>query len=387
MFTDPTGFSSDGTNAGLQNSMTVQQILSNPSRLILNVIKKAGNVANYYDMIRSGITILLSEEGTLADLGLMLIRGYVTNKVTNAFCSILAMNRIAGIAITAFGFASQIASLADAIKNGQWDLVVARTISLGGMTAGLFQPTCFTGDTLIATEDGYKRIDEIEEGDLVWAYNVETDELALQEVVHLFVKENNEILHLTTSTGDTIRTTENHPFYVIGMGWIAAGDLNVGDKLLLLDGETATIQTAELEILDEPIPVYNFEVAVFHTYFVGSAGVLVHNVYPSTGGGNNTPRTGSVSSRSVLREAKLPTRGTIRYVPPKNWTPSQPLPRQDHGFVDRFGNVWTKGPSRTRGQLFEWDVQLSRTGRIQLGWATRDGSHLNVSLDGKITHR
>jgi len=40
-----------------------------------------------------------------------------------------------------------------------------------------------------------------------------------------------------------------------------------------------------------------------------------------------------------------------------------------------------------KGPTFEWDVQLSNTGRNQLGWASRDGSHLNISLDGRITHR
>lgn len=50
-------------------------------------------------------------------------------------------------------------------------------------------------------------------------------------------------------------------------------------------------------------------------------------------------------------------------------------------------NEWIKEPSRTSGQNFEWDVQLSFHGKKQLGWATRDESHLNVSLDGRITHR
>lgn len=76
---------------------------------------------------------------------------------------------------------------------------------------------------------------------------------------------------------------------------------------------------------------------------------------------------------------------SFRYVPPKKWTPSQPLPKQGNGYVDKFGNIWTKGPSRTMDQPFEWDVQLSNTGKSQFGWATRDNSHLNVSLDGKIT--
>ncbi|NFP90976.1 polymorphic toxin type 17 domain-containing protein [Clostridium sporogenes] len=49
--------------------------------------------------------------------------------------------------------------------------------------------------------------------------------------------------------------------------------------------------------------------------------------------------------------------------------------------------MWTEGPSRTAGQVFEWDVQLSKTSKNKPGWASRDGSHLNVSLDGKITHK
>ena len=38
------------------------------------------------------------------------------------------------------------------------------------------------------------------------------------------------------------------------------------------------------------------------------------------------------------------------------------------------------------GEAFEWDVQLSKTGQSSIGWLTRDGSHANVSLLGRITH-
>jgi hypothetical protein len=40
-------------------------------------------------------------------------------------------------------------------------------------------------------------------------------------------------------------------------------------------------------------------------------------------------------------------------------------------------------------QAFEWDVQLSRTGKAQLGWLSRAGdmAHINVSLDGEMTHQ
>lgn len=100
---------------------------------------------------------------------------------------------------------------------------------------------------------------------------------------------------------------------------------------------------------------------------------------------------GSAHSWSITARvqcAKLPRQGKIRYIPPKNYSPSAPLPKgPNNGYLDKFGNEWTKGPSRTKGQEFEWDVQLSKTGREQLGWASRDGKHLNISIDGKITHK
>jgi hypothetical protein len=135
---------------------------------------------------------------------------------------------------------------------------------------------CFDGDTLIATEDGFKRIDEIQAGDRVWSYNVETSEKRLKEVKQVFVKESNEILHLETTEGG-IDATTNHPFYVIGKGWVAAGDLVVGDEIHTLDGDAGTLTGFKLEKLDEPMPVYNLEVKDFQSYFVGN-GVLVHNV-------------------------------------------------------------------------------------------------------------
>ena len=56
-------------------------------------------------------------------------------------------------------------------------------------------------------------------------------------------------------------------------------------------------------------------------------------------------------------------------------------------YVDKFKNEWVKGSSNTAEKKFEWDVQLSELGSKQLGWASRDGKYLNVSLDGKITHK
>ena len=66
-------------------------------------------------------------------------------------------------------------------------------------------------------------------------------------------------------------------FNVSGRGWVAAGDLNVGDEVYLIDGSAAYVTGAELEQLEEPITVYNLEVEGLNTYFVGDKAILVHN--------------------------------------------------------------------------------------------------------------
>ena len=58
---------------------------------------------------------------------------------------------------------------------------------------------------------------------------------------------------------------------------ISARELEVGNTLLLSTGECGIIKRIELERVSEPETTYNFEVADFHTYYVGENGLLVHN--------------------------------------------------------------------------------------------------------------
>ena len=93
------------------------------------------------------------------------------------------------------------------------------------------------------------------------------------------------------------------------------------------------------------------------------------------------------SIKSRIKDAQLPNEGKVRFIPPKNYHPSLPLRKGPNGYLDRFDNEWKKGPSRTHGEDFEWDVQLSERGKKQLGWTSRDGNHINVSQKGHITHK
>ena len=135
---------------------------------------------------------------------------------------------------------------------------------------------CFVAGTAIAAAAGYVAIETLKPGDLVWAWDEETGDVALKPVKQLFVNESDELIHLTVN-GEEITTTPTHPFYVAHKGWYAAVDLRAGDILVLVNGEYVTLEKTQHEILEAPITVYNFEVEDYHTYYVGTDGVLVHN--------------------------------------------------------------------------------------------------------------
>jgi hypothetical protein len=100
-----------------------------------------------------------------------------------------------------------------------------------------------------------------------------------------------------------------------------------------------------------------------------------------------------LSPKAQAKKEKLPNKGKVRYVPPRKLAGDGTLPKGPQGgYIDKYGNEWVKGPSRTAGQEFEWDVQLTKSQKKNWQWLyTRKGkkgtiSHLNVSQDGRITH-
>lgn len=151
--------------------------------------------------------------------------------------------------------------------------VNAVAVFTGGMTQTM---TCFVEGTLVLTAAGMCAIEKIKVGDIVISTNPETMETSEKRVLETYVLKNSRLVHLHID-GETIITTENHPFYVCGRGFINAGELRAGFGLLKMDGSTSYIEKCEAEQLAEPSTVYNFQVEDFHTYYVGNSCVLVHN--------------------------------------------------------------------------------------------------------------
>ncbi len=78
-----------------------------------------------------------------------------------------------------------------------------------------------------------------------------------------------------------------------GIGFVQAGCLQEGYELKCMDGNRETIIEVRVEWLEEAVEVYNFEVADYHTYYVGDGDVLVHNkcANPSGSNGNTNTKT------------------------------------------------------------------------------------------------
>ena len=111
--------------------------------------------------------------------------------------------------------------------------------------------------------------------------NTNTLETAPKTVLETYVRQVEKLVHLTIN-GEEIVTTDNHPFYVQGRGFINAGSLLVGDKLISVNGEDLFVEKHRVEEFDEPVDVYNFQVEDYHTYFVGESAVWVHNKCKTT---------------------------------------------------------------------------------------------------------
>ncbi len=98
-----------------------------------------------------------------------------------------------------------------------------------------------------------------------------------------FIHENAEILDLRIEGSDEpIGTTASHPFWSEDrQQFVAAGDLRIGENLLLADDTTRRVESITLRPIRET--VYNIEVDGEHVFYVGEDGVLVHNTCPPNG--------------------------------------------------------------------------------------------------------
>ena len=100
----------------------------------------------------------------------------------------------------------------------------------------LFVDECLRSNTLITTDKGYKKIQDIEVGDMVMSYNSNTHKEELKPVINTWknlIKSNSYtyFLEIVLENGSIIQVTPNHKIYT-NRGMVRADELKLSDDIL-----------------------------------------------------------------------------------------------------------------------------------------------------------
>ncbi|WCF11209.1 HINT domain-containing protein [Paenibacillus thiaminolyticus] len=134
-----------------------------------------------------------------------------------------------------------------------------------------------------------------------------TGKTGYNAVIELFQRQANETYQITVK-GITITTTEEHPFWIPGQGWVEARHLKPGDLLQNPEGKRYPID--RIEIKNDSTTVYNFRVEGVHNYFVTELEIWTHNC--GAGGIRSIPmRAPTGGGEDLARRLMLEKQKTI----------------------------------------------------------------------------
>lgn len=144
----------------------------------------------------------------------------------------------------------------------------------------VIQPSqCFAAGTPVAAAEGNRPIEALVAGDLVWSRNVATGATELKPVVTTYVTESRPVLgldvRLDALRSERVLVTADHPFFSAEKGIFVPARELASDPVVSFSGSPLV---AALESFASRVTVYNLAVADYHTYFVGEARLLVHNI-------------------------------------------------------------------------------------------------------------
>ena len=193
-------------------------------------------------------------------------------------------------------------------KNGATDTISkASTTAEGSRCLG---NGCFVAGTLVHTEEGIKKIEDIKIGDRVLSFNEETSRTSYKEVIDTIERSTYEICTIEHSNGK-IQSTTGHLFMVEGKWWISAIEIEVGDKLVLSNGEVTDVLDVSAEEVSYPIKTYNLSIDEDHTFFVSSDGILTHNTIKVN---SCTTKTSYVKSIADLKNTENFKDGALEHI-------------------------------------------------------------------------
>ena len=204
----------------------------------------------------------------------------------------------------------------------------ADDLSLNRINLPVYQQWCFAPETLVETPSGKRRIDEIREGEFVWAFDFASGHWVARVVQACHRSQYlGAVVEIKTEYG-SVEATAYHPFWVLdghdlenrprprelaekedeGLSvqgrWVNSHDLFAGDLLLTQDGRQLRV-LATTQRYEESFAVCNLTIDTNHSFAVGNDGLLVHN----TGGSGNWGIIGKNSDSQSIYKAPQPGKG------------------------------------------------------------------------------
>ncbi len=120
-------------------------------------------------------------------------------------------------------------------------------------------------------------------GDIVASRDELTRADGARRVLRTWIHQDKKTIDLRLQTGEMIRTTSVHRVFTVEHGVLDVGSLQVGDHVETLCAGPQTIES--ISHGQSSPAVYNLTVDGYHTYFVGRAGMWVHNAKKDDGDG------------------------------------------------------------------------------------------------------
>ncbi len=121
---------------------------------------------------------------------------------------------------------------------------------------------CFIAGTPVLAEHGLVAIEEIRVGDLVWSKGVQDAPPTLRRVVEIFETPDQKVYEVDVATEsgilESLGTTQEHPFWVDGLGWVPASrqqrKVFLADKgVELIEDPKGLSRSKEFQALFRPV--------------------------------------------------------------------------------------------------------------------------------------
>ncbi|MFC1992915.1 polymorphic toxin-type HINT domain-containing protein [Chloroflexota bacterium] len=125
---------------------------------------------------------------------------------------------------------------------------------------------CFAFDTLVLMADSStKPISDVQAGDMVKAYDIETGQTVISDVMGT---NEGEADYYYLINGD-LEVTPPHPFFTAEGQWVKIADLKLGDKVRSFEG---LVEITSIEKVNSGQRIGNISVRDFHNFFVSASG-------------------------------------------------------------------------------------------------------------------